>query len=292
MVLIYHLFCWVYNPIGRFNIGFVGVDFFLFFSGFGLTFSLKNNSIKEFYKRRLRKIYPLYFIASIFVIILTTTQYTPIHKFIINPLLQLTTISYYIDVQNSIDWYLNSLFLFYLLFPIFYKLVLKYDIEFYFFLIFICVSFYIFGHFSLHWKYDCFFARIPIFCLGIVFATQKFSKEAIYKFSRWNLILAIPLYFYISEFLFFSFFVPYLILIFQKISVKIKSSKLEFLGKHSLEIYCANLIPWKVLPLIDSITTKVCIYFILQFVMSFFFIKINKQIQKKLTKTPIVTSNY
>ena len=34
-ILIYHAFCWIYNPIGRFNIGYVGVDVFMF-SGFGL----------------------------------------------------------------------------------------------------------------------------------------------------------------------------------------------------------------------------------------------------------------
>ena len=37
MVIVYHLFYWVQNPIGSFNIGYTGVDIFLFFSGMGLA---------------------------------------------------------------------------------------------------------------------------------------------------------------------------------------------------------------------------------------------------------------
>ena len=32
-VVVFHAFCWIYNPVGGFNIGYVGVDMFLFLSG-------------------------------------------------------------------------------------------------------------------------------------------------------------------------------------------------------------------------------------------------------------------
>ena len=63
MVIVYHFFCWVYNPIGPFNIGYVGVDIFLFLSGLGLSNSYKKNSITQFYKNRIKRIYPIYLIS-------------------------------------------------------------------------------------------------------------------------------------------------------------------------------------------------------------------------------------
>lgn len=59
-VLIYHAFCWIYNPIGAFNIGYFGVDIFLFLSGFGLSFSYEKNKIRTFYNNRFLRIMPLY----------------------------------------------------------------------------------------------------------------------------------------------------------------------------------------------------------------------------------------
>ena len=63
MVIVYHLFCWVYNPIGIFNIGYIGVDVFLFLSGLGLSYSYEKNSIVHFYKNRIKRIYPIYLLS-------------------------------------------------------------------------------------------------------------------------------------------------------------------------------------------------------------------------------------
>jgi len=62
-VIVYHLFCWVFNPIGVCNIGYVGVDIFLFLSGFGLAHSFERNSLIDFYINRLKRIYSIYFIS-------------------------------------------------------------------------------------------------------------------------------------------------------------------------------------------------------------------------------------
>lgn len=63
LVVIYHAFSCVYNPIGVLNIGYVGVDIFLFLSGFGLASSFEKNKISNFYKNRFTRIYPIYFIG-------------------------------------------------------------------------------------------------------------------------------------------------------------------------------------------------------------------------------------
>lgn len=47
MVIIYHFFSWTINPFGRFNIGYIGVDIFLFLSGWGLSYSYKKTILKH-----------------------------------------------------------------------------------------------------------------------------------------------------------------------------------------------------------------------------------------------------
>ena len=47
--------------------GFAGVEIFMMVSGFGLFFSLdKDASLKRFYKKRLLRIFPTYYILGIF----------------------------------------------------------------------------------------------------------------------------------------------------------------------------------------------------------------------------------
>jgi len=292
MVIIYHLFCWVYNPIGRLNIGYVGVDIFLFFSGLGLSYSYKKNNLKDFYKRRFRKIYPLYFIVSIMTIAIIAVRSVPsIHNFIINTLLQITTLSYYINPESSIDWYLNSLFLFYLLFPLLFKFSIKYKLKFYFFLIVLCIviefSAFILFDYSFYWMHKCFIERVPIFCLGIIYSTTNYSNDNIVKFTKWGLVLffvfniislSTSLHFF--SFLSISFIAPLLILICNRLSKKFQSTKLEYLGNYTLELYCANLIVWRVLPFFDSIILKFLLFFVIQIVISILFIYINNWIKK------------
>lgn len=54
LVVIYHAFSCVYNPIGVLNIGYVGVDIFLFLSGFGLASSFEKNKYHTSTKTALR----------------------------------------------------------------------------------------------------------------------------------------------------------------------------------------------------------------------------------------------
>lgn len=118
MVLIYHLLCWVHNPIGEFNIGYVGVDVFYFLSGFGLSYSYRKNSILGFYYNRIKRLLPLYWFAvaiSFFLMLNSQTLFVLYSN--------LLTFGYYINNGvNRFDWYVESLFSIYLLFPIIYYL--------------------------------------------------------------------------------------------------------------------------------------------------------------------------
>lgn len=102
----------------------VGVNLFLFLSGFGLTISEMRTplSIIEFYKKRLLKIFiPLWLILTAFLFLdflINNRIYTSSE--IIYSFLGFYPVS---DLVKSIDsplWYFSFILLFYLIFPIFY----------------------------------------------------------------------------------------------------------------------------------------------------------------------------
>ena len=67
LVVLYHYYCAVSNVrlLSIFRRGYIGVDIFFFFSGLGLGYSYNKNSLTQFYKNRLWRIMPLYWIWAI-----------------------------------------------------------------------------------------------------------------------------------------------------------------------------------------------------------------------------------
>ena len=96
--------------------GFAGVEIFMLVSGFGLYFSLnKNSNISHFYKKRLLRIFPTYYILGIFA---STLLY---HDTIISYLYRYTTIGFWIGGVYS-EWYIPSIVILYLFAPFLKKL--------------------------------------------------------------------------------------------------------------------------------------------------------------------------
>lgn len=289
MVIIYHFFSWTINPFGRFNIGYIGVDIFLFLSGWGLSYSYKKNDIKTFYIRRIKKIVPLYLLTSIIIIAISTNNE---NINIIEALKRISTISFYINPDNSIDWYLNSLFIFYLTFPILYKICNK--LKFKAIIVFIIITIIIYGttwyyDIPIHWKYDCFLARIPIFCAGIVYAIHQYTPKQIIKTAYICLLMYFPFY-YVSSFLAASTLVLGIAIystLFSPNNIGHIYNKIEFLGKYTLELYCANIITLAIFinfitqtDTTSRICTKIILYIPLQTILSCILIKINKFFQR------------
>lgn len=103
----------------------VGVNIFLFLSGFGLTLGRlkKDESIIEFYKKRLSKVLIPFWLVLIGFLVLDyfALGITYSFKFVTHAFLGIfTTASLYTDV-NSPFWYLTLLLFYYLLFPIFFS---------------------------------------------------------------------------------------------------------------------------------------------------------------------------
>lgn len=248
MVILTHTGISVFYP------GFMGVDIFFFLSGYYLCNSYKSHSIIEFYKRRYKRIIPMFLFLALVMSFINYHNYGGITTLEI--IGNLTTISYYIPSSNFVDWYLSSLFVFYLLFPLLYRLMSnRWN------LLFLCIIlisiFFVVAIFDLHWRYECALGRIPVFCMGIMtyheLVTEKHTET--YKpfiFSIVSFILVIPALMLYKEkmvetYYLFYLMAPIFIVALNKIMSKISihgivDKCLSFFGKYSLEIYVANII--------------------------------------------------
>lgn len=127
MVIGYHFVCWVGfgEFLAPFLYGYIGVDIFLFFSGLGLCFSYNKHSYQTFIKHRMIRIFPLYIIAAIIDTAVTSVQSETVFS-AWDWFCNVTSLSYYYVGGFLRDWYLSSLILLYLSFPIAYRYVKKY----------------------------------------------------------------------------------------------------------------------------------------------------------------------
>lgn len=273
LVLFFHAFCTIYNPLGNANIGYVGVDIFLFLSGFGLTYSYKKNNLLSFYKHRLIRLYPLYLIC-VCVIYFINDKWNLIDLFY-----NLLTIGFYIDNGiNRFDWYVESLFTLYIIFPLFF---IYSKLKLFGVLLLLSVISIILYVIEMPWWYDCFISRIPIFLLGIVCARFKLTLNKIIILTIIGIILFLPCFNFISKFLAASFLVLPIFLIISSIQ-GINKKYLDFIsyfGKHSLEIYLANVLILYIYQIWDlSRINRAIVYIPFQIVLSSILIFINTRI--------------
>lgn len=69
-VVLYHLYCRTgLGVVAPFSKGAIGVDIFLFFSGYGLCYSYEKNTLKKFYWRRFKRILPMFWVNLFFLIL-------------------------------------------------------------------------------------------------------------------------------------------------------------------------------------------------------------------------------
>lgn len=114
---------WVFSKAG-----FVGVSFFFVLSGFVLTWSAKpGERMRAFWRRRVLKIFPNHLVTFAAAMILFAAAVTPASGWLLN-LFLLNAYSpdqtVYVNV-NPASWTLCSELLFYLLFPLLFKLIGK-----------------------------------------------------------------------------------------------------------------------------------------------------------------------
>lgn len=287
MVLLYHLLCvdesvrfyWLFYP------GFIGVDMFLFYSGYSLGFSMKNHTIKDFYVRRIKRIAPLFVLLAIIEsIIYYFRDGISLFDFICN----ITSLSYYQIGGQFIDWYLSFLLILYLLYPVLYKIVRYVNLG---GVISLSVAICLFLSFvEMQWYYQVAIARIPIFLLGILIFQVKDQFDV--KQMLWfilPLVLSLIMYIlhtHVGGCMITDMLAPFMMLGIAFILKRLDMSNFKFIeraGNRSLEIYVANVL---VIMIIHSITRDSILllftYILLTSVMTILFVSFNQRISKVL----------
>jgi len=285
LVLLYHLLCldesvsfyWLFYP------GFIGVDLFMFYSGYSLCFSYNKNSLIDFYKRRIKRVGPIFLLLAITKTFLYILRGNDVSLF--DWLCNISTLSYYGIGGQFIDWYLCALFLYYLLFPgiMYITKCIKLGGAFLLSIILVVTL----SIYNIDWTYGAAIARLPMFMLGIVF----FQNKELIKFESflWFVIpmfLSIALYLYhtnIGGYTIMDMCTPLLMyviaLIFGNIKPKL-CSWIQYIGMHSLEIYVGNVIVMAIIAFWIKGSMHIFLwYWVLNLAISFVLIQIsNKKI--------------
>lgn len=283
LVILFHTQAFIPKfPILKvFLFGSIGVDVFLFLSGLGLSFSLINNSTGNFYIRRFRRVFPLFFIfaliKTVYIVLINGIALTPFDWFC-----NLTSLSYYHIGGTFIDWYISSILLLYLLFPILYKITNLKSVV--IITISICLIYYFCGR--PHWIYDCLLGRLPIFLTGIL--AYKRPKDLWVIVLLFWLLLPFSCYVWISTPFINTLCVTLLFLICTMILLSIQNYQgikkvIDLAGKHSLELYIGNCLA--MLLQFHTISNKwiaIISYFILTIFFSCVLNYINQSIQRLL----------
>ena len=224
--------------------GFAGVEIFMLVSGLGLFYSLhSNHDIFLFYKKRLLRIFPTYYLLGILASILI------FHDNIIDYFLRCSTLGFWTGGIYW-EWYIPSIVLLYLISPI-----IKYILDKKYFILLLClcisilvITYYIICQRNILDRVHFFFLyRIPAFVLGMACAywiKNNISTKYYYAF----LLAGIPFFIWIFpqhhqfyNFKYFSllFLLPLFTIIFIFISKHIECINpiIKLIGNASLEIY-------------------------------------------------------
>ncbi len=163
--------------------GHYGVQLFIFISGYGLYISIKNKEIYyfKFIKERIQKLYPTLLLIVVFLLVAI-----PIWEGEINPatikslLLKLTLLFNFIPGEalavTGPFWFFSLIVQLYLLFPLLLKLKRKYGAEFLLLVggisLLLTIILNDFFHSLDVSFYVLFIGQLPVFCLGIYFASK------------------------------------------------------------------------------------------------------------------------
>ena len=96
------------------TIGFSGVDLFFFLSGLGLVHAIGRQDLPTFYRRRLSRVLPPYFLTAT-AIALTGGWSLELY------LKNLTGWNFYTENIYSLLWFVPAILTFYLIFPLYYR---------------------------------------------------------------------------------------------------------------------------------------------------------------------------
>ena len=172
--------------------GFAGVDIFIFVSGFGLFFSLdKNDDLITFYRKRLLRIFPTYYIIGFITNLLLTHDDIPTFIF------RYSTIGFWIG-KDYADWFIPSIILLYLFAPYIKKFI---DKKCFLFLGTLTIFIYIIAYYFtdkeqiLDRSHFFLLYRLPAFLFGMICAYWLKNNISNHYF-LFLLLLGLPFFIY------------------------------------------------------------------------------------------------
>lgn len=177
--------------------GNMGVDIFFFVSSYGLYYSMKKNqSIKDWYIRRFKRIYPSFVVVTLILFLFSSWTIRDL-------VLEDTFIGFFLPhtQYKVIYWFIPACFLFYLIFPLLYKYV---NILNKLFFLITILSLYV-GYFvnniltiSGYPDYLVFFLnRIPVFILGLIYAENEGKVITSFNTIKLSIILFFSTVFFV-----------------------------------------------------------------------------------------------
>lgn len=225
--------------------GLWGVDLFLMISGFGIVYSLKKNSVKQYYINRINRLVP----ACLFVglckwgLMQIGFEYISIFKF-----------NFILIVSSLSLWYIYAVLFYYTLAPILYKLILRYK---YWILLGACIFTYCLSY--IHWgasqsylvsRLGWIIERFPAFVFGMCIALFPIKKLNVKRMFWWGIIpLLVCMTLRVTHipghgrviYLILLLALPMLCILavlFEQLLKKVKINRaVEYIGTISLELY-------------------------------------------------------
>ncbi len=280
----------IFSPIVQ--IGDCGVDIFMFLSGFGLYFSYgKCKSKLEFYKKRVLRILPMViFLLAVFAIFADVVQGK-------NPTTIIRPGYWFISIYANY-WFIGAILLFYTLFPFIYSCVKKKARLF----TIISVILSLAGIYCIHFcnvaalgQLVLYFARFPVFVLGVVFAHHQnllSYKKTLVLFC----LFSVPLLFFLPKdyqrMMYFSLAL-FVSIILPQYFHRIPSIVLDLLskiGKVSLEFYLIHVFLFE-MGIIDYLSTSLSINIYVSVALSFCIVLVCSQLSSLCVSKVIMRWN-
>ena len=256
-IVVFHVYLWCGLSnipttwwIDLFDKGAIGVDVFLLLSAYGLQCSIEKNTIRRFYKNRIKRLFPLCFLFLL--ILFATFEYQcPIEKMFLQGIFQVTGISLfmYADFFSCgfcFDWFTPAIILLYMSFPIISKIVKWIEkkgsyYDFLFLLLLVVIGVWI--RENKHFSFGLLAIRMPIIYIGVL--TNLYLKSQ--KINRLLIICVMAACLGLlcgNEEMRMSLLVLPLLIAFSLTSFQLPfKSFFCLVGRHSYEIYLAHIFP-------------------------------------------------
>lgn len=176
--------------------GNVGVDMFLFLSGIGLYFSfVKDSRVLSFWKRRLIRILPTAFVIAACYYSLRYATYPngPFNDSGLGVFLSRMTFTFFFWKGERVFWFISLILLLYLLFPLFYKVIVRFRLIGALLLIALAVAITFLFRRIFPEQYSLLeiaVCRIPVFIVGIWAGRFVMEKKEISRRWLWLFLVA------------------------------------------------------------------------------------------------------